>query len=76
VIPDLDFIEEDVREYLEKKDIKRKVWKGESLAEFSSRAHAISLIFREKEIILLAVLQWARSPGLLSVGADPELDSR
>lgn len=57
---DLDFIGEDVREYLDKNGIKKNTWKGENFSEFSSRsAYAISLIFREKEIILFSLLQWA-----------------
>lgn len=55
----LDFIGKDVRAHLDKKGIKKNIWKGENLAEFSSRsAYAISLIFREKEIILFSLLQW------------------
>lgn len=46
--------------YLDRKGIKRNIWKGENLSEFSRRAvSAIALIFREKEIILFSLLQWA-----------------
>lgn len=58
-LPDLDFIAEDVRAYLDENGIKRSIWKGENLSEFSSRsAYAISLILREKEIVVFSLLQW------------------
>ena len=56
---DLDFITEEVRAYLDEKDIKPKIWKRENLAEFFHRSvYAISLISREKEIVLFSALQW------------------
>lgn len=55
----LDFVGRDVAAYLDKNAIPRKVWKAENLAELGSRsARAISLILREKEIILFSLLQW------------------
>ena len=56
---DLDFVAEEVRTYLDEKDIKPGIWKRENFAEFFRRSgYAISLIAREKEIILFSVLQW------------------
>ncbi len=57
---DMDFIGEDVRKYLDKNGIKKNIWTGENFTEFFSRsAYAISLIVREKEIVLFSLLQWA-----------------
>lgn len=56
----LDFVGESTRELLDKHAIRRSIWKGRNLAEFSSRSvYAIALIFREKEIIFFSLLQWA-----------------
>ena len=56
---DLDFIADDVKAYLDEKDIKPKIWKRENIAGFFNRsAYAISLISREKEILLFSALQW------------------
>jgi len=55
----LDFIGKDVDAYLTEKSIRRKTWSEENVIDFSRRAgYAISLIFREKEIILFSLLQW------------------
>ena len=55
----LDFISKDVKDYLEKNRIERNTWSEENLSEFTGRSsYAVSLIFKEKEILLFSLLQW------------------
>ena len=56
----LDFIGIATKHYLRQQGAKKKIWKGKNLADFSGRiVYAIGLMFKEKEIILFALLQWA-----------------
>ena len=55
----LDFIGFATKHYLHQQGVKKKIWRGKNLADFSGRiVYAIGLIFKEKEILLFAVLQW------------------
>lgn len=57
---ELDFVAEDVKSLLRESRADRRAWKEENLEAFSGySSYALRLIFREKEIILFALLQWA-----------------
>ncbi|MBT8331384.1 MAG: hypothetical protein KJP06_03550, partial [Deltaproteobacteria bacterium] len=56
----LDFIGIATKHYLHQRGVKKQIWKGKNLLDFSGRiVYAMGLIFKEKEIILFALLQWA-----------------
>ncbi len=59
IISRLDFISDEIKDYLDQNRIERCIWSKKNFSEFSERStYASSLIFKEGEILLFSILQW------------------